>query len=95
LRGKSEGLVTHVDCLAHQQGFRLTGSDLLNKWLLKVELNGEWEECAFKTRAEAMSAFAALVRDYTALIKRAVLYSPERELQWPGYSYRRASRKVH
>ena len=43
----------------------------MNDWILKIELNGEWEECCFPTRNEALSAFLALAADYR--VKRAVL----------------------
>jgi hypothetical protein len=48
----------------------------VNKWVLKVELNGEWEECTFATRQEALSAFIALASDYELNLRRAVLVSP-------------------
>jgi hypothetical protein len=47
---------------------------LLNQWVLKVELNGEWEECRFPSRNEALSAFLALTTDYC--LKRAILLTP-------------------
>jgi hypothetical protein len=46
-------------------------------WVLKVELCGEWEECRFATRAEALAAFIALTVDYSAKLERAVLLSPK------------------
>jgi hypothetical protein len=67
----------------------------LEDWLLKVELDGEWEECAFKTRSEAVAAFVALLHDYTALIKRAVLFSPERKYTWRAHRFIPVSRLVH
>ncbi len=48
----------------------------MNGWLLKVELNGEWEECRFLSRNEALSAFIALAKDYAGLLRRAVLFAP-------------------
>jgi hypothetical protein len=48
----------------------------VNKWVLKVEVNGEWEECTFATRQEALSAFMALASDYELNLRRAVLVSP-------------------
>lgn len=45
-------------------------------WLLKIEINGEWEECGFRTRKEALAAFLALLTDYKVRLKRAVLFSP-------------------
>lgn len=47
----------------------------MNTWILKIELNGEWEECAFATHKEALSAFTALVEDYERDLSRAVLCS--------------------
>jgi len=46
------------------------------KWLLKVELNGEWEECRFSSREEALIAFTALANDYAVYLNRAILFSP-------------------
>lgn len=48
----------------------------MNEWLLKVELNGEWEECRFLSRKEALSAFAALAGDYSSRLQRAILFAP-------------------
>lgn len=42
-------------------------------WLLRIELNGEWEECGFSSRKEALATFAAVTQDYRANVKRAVL----------------------
>jgi hypothetical protein len=47
----------------------------MDNWILKIELDGEWEECAFATPKEALSAFAALAKDYERNLKRAVLCS--------------------
>lgn len=47
----------------------------MNTWILRIELNGEWEECSFSTPKEALSAFAALVQDYQHDVRRAVLCS--------------------
>lgn len=44
-------------------------------WVLQVEVNGEWEECAFPTRQQAMIAFIALAADYDTTLKRAILFS--------------------
>ena len=49
----------------------------MGKWVLKIELDGEWEECRFATRKEALSAFISLMVDYALLIKRAVLVCDE------------------
>ena len=48
----------------------------MNRWVLSVELDGEWEECTFRSRSEALAAFVALVSDYNAKLVRAVLISP-------------------
>ncbi len=42
-------------------------------WVLKIELDGEWEECKFMTRQEALAAFVALAADYDVNLRRAVL----------------------
>lgn len=47
----------------------------MSTWILKIELNGEWEECAFTSHKEALSAFAALIKDYERDLSRAVLCS--------------------
>jgi hypothetical protein len=67
----------------------------LDSWLLKIELDGEWEECAFKTRSEALTAFLALLHDYASLIEKAVLFSPERRGEWRAPLYAPASRLIH
>ncbi|MGH9621632.1 MAG: hypothetical protein ACRD45_18250 [Bryobacteraceae bacterium] len=56
----------------------------MNTWILKIELYGEWEECAFATPKEALSAFAALVKDYERNLSRAVLCSQRAaaRLEW-------------
>jgi hypothetical protein len=46
----------------------------LKTWVLGVELNGEWEHCAFSTKKEALASFAALTTDYPVKIVRAVLF---------------------
>jgi hypothetical protein len=51
----------------------------VNKWLLQVELNGEWEECRFTTRNEALSTFIALAEDYPSRLQRAILFAPALE----------------
>jgi hypothetical protein len=43
------------------------------KWVLKVQVCGEWEECVFRSRQEALTAFVALAEDYSAKMERAVL----------------------
>ena len=47
-----------------------------NKWMLKIQLDGEWEECNFSTCKEALISFAALSQDYRLKLKRAVLLTP-------------------
>jgi hypothetical protein len=42
-------------------------------WVLKIELDGEWEQCVFGTREEALTAFAALAGDYRLSLRRALL----------------------
>jgi hypothetical protein len=48
----------------------------VNEWILKVELNGEWEECKFPTQNEALSTFVALSEDYEKSLQRAILFAP-------------------
>jgi hypothetical protein len=48
----------------------------VSQWILKIELNGEWEECRFPTRKDALSAFKALAADYKKALKRAILFTP-------------------
>lgn len=52
----------------------------MDQWVLKIELNGEWEECRFPTRKDALSAFNALAADYKRALKRAVLFTPRAAL---------------
>jgi hypothetical protein len=47
----------------------------MNLWILKVELNGEWEECHFPTQRAALRAFVALAQDYKKALKRAILFT--------------------
>lgn len=49
---------------------------MVERWVLNIELDGEWEECCFETRHDALSAFMALVRDYSERVRRAILVSP-------------------
>ena len=58
----------------------------MNDWILKVEVNGEWEECSFPTRNEAVSAFTALAADYNVKLQKAVLIAPAslREYERPA-----------
>lgn len=45
----------------------------VTNWVLSVELDGEWEECSFATRPEAMAAFIALASDYSTTLRSVVL----------------------
>ena len=47
--------------------------DSVRNWVLRVELNGEWEECSFGTRKEAVATFVALAKDYSDNLRAAVL----------------------
>jgi hypothetical protein len=47
----------------------------LGEWVLKVELSGEWEECKFASRKEALAAFIALTTDYRIRLRRAILFA--------------------
>lgn len=51
----------------------------VNKWLLKIELDGEWEECAFSSRKEAIASFVSLARDYPLKFHQAVLIHADSE----------------
>ena len=51
-------------------------------WVLKVQVNGEWEECRFPTRHDALSAFVALANDYKKALQRAILVAPGAALAW-------------
>ena len=53
-------------------------------WILKIELDGEWEQCSFNTREEALAAFEALSSDYTINLNKAVLLPPEPALELEG-----------
>ena len=59
-------------------------SDDLKTWVLGVELNGEWEHCAFTSRQEALASFAALTSDYPVKIARAVLFRHPLEQEPPS-----------
>ncbi len=47
--------------------------DSVTNWVLSVELDGEWEECRFATRREALATFVALAKDYSHSLKSAIL----------------------
>jgi hypothetical protein len=72
------GLVTRHLKLSYLQSveFSLQNNFVEEKWLLDIELDGEWEECAFETRHGALSALSALARDYSKRLRRAILVSP-------------------
>lgn len=53
----------------------------MREWVLRVELDGEWEECKFPTRNEALSTFAALTEDYERNLQRAILFAPASGLE--------------
>lgn len=48
---------------------------LVKSWKLLIELGGEWEECSYPTRDQALTSFAALASDYRAELKKALLIS--------------------
>jgi hypothetical protein len=48
----------------------------VDTWVLRVELDGEWEECRFPNEREALAAFAALSADYPSTLARAMLFAP-------------------
>jgi hypothetical protein len=52
----------------------------VDTWILKVELNGEWEECRFPSKRDALAAFAALSADYPSTLVRAMLFAPAKKL---------------
>ena len=46
---------------------------LVTRWLLRIQLNGEWEECLFATRKDALATLVALLEDYATEMRGAVL----------------------
>ncbi len=42
-------------------------------WLLRVRLNGDWEQCRFSDPADALATLEALAKDYASLISHAVI----------------------
>jgi len=46
---------------------------LNQRFVLRVQLNGEWEECSYSSPDEALAAFAGLAKDYKKAVQRAVL----------------------
>ena len=51
----------------------------VNSWILKIEIAGEWEQCVFETRKEALAAFIAIAADYEITLQRALLFPAEWE----------------
>jgi len=49
----------------------------VRSWVLKVELDGEWEQCVFATRKEALATFVAVAADYQTNLCRAILFATE------------------
>lgn len=47
------------------------------RWLLQVEIDGEWEECSFATGREAARALASVTADYRSHVHYAILVSPK------------------
>jgi hypothetical protein len=45
----------------------------MGNWVLRIEVNGEWEQCSFPTQKAALLAFAALAKDYRVALKKALL----------------------
>jgi hypothetical protein len=45
----------------------------VTNWVLSVELDGEWEECSFATRTEALAMLVALASDYRETLRSVVL----------------------
>jgi hypothetical protein len=47
----------------------------VESWILRIELDGEWEECRFSSKREALEAFYALTSDYRSALERAMLFA--------------------
>lgn len=67
-------------------GIPSTISIAVERWVLKIEIDGEWEKCTFPARQEALAAFLALSRDYTLKLQRAILFPAEAEPELRGSS---------
>lgn len=67
----------------------------MNRWLLKVEVEGQWEECAYLSQAEAVAAFAAVVADYGLALSRAELVCGESVPPLPGLRTPERARPVY
>jgi hypothetical protein len=46
---------------------------MIDYWLLQIKINGEWEECRYRSAAEALTVMSELSRDYHGEIAHAVL----------------------
>jgi hypothetical protein len=57
---------------------------VVKKWVLTIEIDGEWEQCLFMTRKDALAAFLALATDYQST--RAMLLRAEADV-FPLYSF--------
>jgi hypothetical protein len=68
---------------------------VMGNWVLRVEVDGEWEQCSFPTQEEALSAFAALTKDYEVALKKAVLVDIGRAVMAPGAPALRAPEKKY
>jgi hypothetical protein len=49
-------------------------------WILKVQLDGEWEACMFGRREEAEATLDGLISDYGERVSEACLRSPQGSL---------------
>lgn len=59
-------------------------------WILRVQIDLEWEEGAFRSRVEAEAYYEQLVKDYGARIRSAQLITPDGETEeltrWSAHS---------
>jgi hypothetical protein len=61
----------------------------VESWILRIELDVEWEECRFSNRSEALAAFLALTADYRSALERAMLFAaPSTEAAEPEAALR-------
>ena len=49
----------------------------MQSWVLKVQVDGEWEACAFGRREEAEATLDGLISDYGERVSKACLRSPQ------------------
>ncbi|MBV9406161.1 MAG: hypothetical protein JO211_12525 [Acidobacteriaceae bacterium] len=56
----------------------------MKNWILQVELGGEWEQCLFTSREQALAAFVALAEDYKLELGRAVLFPTDARPHLPA-----------